>query len=519
MSAPAAGSTPPPAEAAGGRPGTAERATGAHRPDRAESGWHYGNGSWLVNTDRSGLTSRPILATCTATLMWLVGLTRGSAVWSGELLLVVTIAAAWWMRRRSLLVSVYLLEMSLYFGLFPLLAGDSAEPLLVSVVLLWALGMVVGASIGGSDTGRSHVTRAEVPGWPHVTVVALLIVIQLVLIVTGQFGLRAQLTLGLSAPTGILGMLVTATPLATAMLAATAVGARRRVVPALILAVAEAAILPLSAFRGATPTFLIMLVVTAALILPRHSPWRRRRRAIPACIVIAVLAGVGFGFGAQARETITVELHESSPGTWVFGPRQLVPVVANRLDLITYLRPALAYRDDPYVKEALSTRAQLEGFIPRFLWPEKTTQDYGERVSEAVFAINTGKSSSTVTTIGDSVVNFGIVGTALISVLFGLIMTRTERWVRGGAGPLRLSVAAGVAEFIAGQEAPLVRGAAGLVRDILVVTALWLLCRMLADMVARSPAVALRRAGRSIPAPTEGRTGAARRLPPVAGLD
>jgi hypothetical protein len=385
---------------------------------------------------------------------------------------------------------------SLYFGLIRLFSDESRSPLLVPIVLLWALGVVVGTLVAGADARQQHETRPAPPGWWHFILVMAVMTIQVMLIASGQLGLSAQITTELSTPTGLFGTLATSTPFLTVMLVISALGAQRRVPAALLLAIVEAVILPLSGFRGATPTFLITVVVSAALTLPRDSPWRRPQRVAAVCTILAFLGIGGFTLGAQARNTTAIQLGQSSAGTWVVGPADALPMIAERLDQSAYLDSAINMRDDGAVADAVSWKLQLQGFVPRFLWPTKPTVDYGQRVSVAVYGVRDGNNSATITAIGDTLINFKVPGLVFGSILVGLMLGLGERWVRAGSRPLTLAVSIALTSFILSQEVAPIRIAVGLVRDILVATVLWYTCQALSRMggyrvtAARRPAEA-----------------------------
>jgi hypothetical protein len=421
-------------------------------------------------------------ATCVLALMVLILIGWNWTHWPEVLLVVVPALAGWWLRRRSLLVSLYLAQVSLYFGLFPLFSDEPRSPLLVPIVLLWTLGVVVGALVGGADTRQQHQTRLESPGWWHFILVMALMASQVMLIASGQLGLGAQITTGLSTPTGLFGTLATITPFLTVMLVISALGARRRVSTALLLAIVEAVILPLSGFRGATPTFLIMVLVSAALTLPKDSPWRRPERVAAVCIILALLGIAAFRLGSEARNSTAIQLGQSSAGKWLVGPAQALPMIAERLDHATYLDSAITMRDDATVADAVSWKLQLQGFVPRFVWPTKPTVDYGQRVSVAVYGIRDGNNSATITAIGDTLINFKVPGLVFGSILVGLMLGLGERWVRAGSRPLTLAVSIALISFILSQEAAPIRIAVGLVQDLLVATVLWYTCQALARL-------------------------------------
>jgi hypothetical protein len=139
-------------------------------------------------------------------------------------------------------------------------------------------------------------------------------------------------------------------------------------------------------------------------------------------------------------------------------------------------------RNETAVQDAVSWRAQLRQLIPRILWPQKPTVDYGYRVSVAIYGIESGHNSSTITTIGDVLINFRLYGLVLSAILLGLGLSFGERRLPGGGGPFALAVASGLASFVATQELPLIGAAVGVLRNALLAVALWLLCRALSGV-------------------------------------
>jgi hypothetical protein len=152
-------------------------------------------------------------------------------------------------------------------------------------------------------------------------------------------------------------------------------------------------------------------------------------------------------------------------------------MIAERLDYSTYLDAGIVTRDDPTVAEAVSWKLQLQGLVPRVLWPAKPTVDYGQRVSVAVYGVRDGNNSATITSIGDTLINFKVPGLVLGSILVGLMLGLGERWVRANTRPLALAVSIALISFILSQETALIRSLIGVVRDLLVATALWYACR------------------------------------------
>jgi hypothetical protein len=269
------------------------------------------------------------------------------------------------------------------------------------------------------------------------------------------------------------------------MLLMTALRSEHGVYVAAVLAVLEAVVLSLSGFRGATAVFVIAVILVAALTLPKGSPWRRPHRVSIVATVLALVAVVGFIVGANVRSGIAAGLGVSSQGTQLFSADQALPIVATRLDLGAALQTAIQYQDDPSLNEALSWSSQVQAFIPRFLWPDKPIIDFGQQVSVTVYGLQPGQSSSTISTIGDTLVNFKIPGVVVVPFVLGLALSLVERRIRKGVGLPSLVLAAGLSYAIVGQEAPLIVTVAGLIRNLLVAAILWGTSQALYRVVSR----------------------------------
>ncbi len=393
--------------------------------------------------------------------------------WGAILLLVIPGLAAWAVRRASLLVTFYLTQMAVYFGLTSLVLVEDRPPILIGIVAIWAVGLTIGGFAGRTNIPAPHVTEWSRPRWPQFVLIAGLVTMQAGLVLSGRLGFGAQLTLGLSTPTGVLGILAAAAPVLSLMLLITASRSQHLVYVAAVLAGLEAVVLSLSGFRAGAAVFVVGAVIAAALTLPQDSPWRRKYRAIIFATVLTIVVVVGFIVGANVRSGVATELGASSQGTQLFSLDQALPIIASRLDLGAPLQTAIQYQDDPSLKGAVSWTSQIQAFIPRFLWPDKPIIDYGQQVSATAYGLQYGQSSSTISTVGDTLVNFKIPGLVIVSLGLGLALSLAERRIRTGAGLQSLVLAAGLSYAVVGQEAPLILTVAGVVRNLLVAAILW----------------------------------------------
>ncbi|WP_203923639.1 hypothetical protein [Rugosimonospora africana] len=395
--------------------------------------------------------------------------------WAGwlPLLLLGPAIAAWVVRRRCLLASLYLAQIAVYYGLSGLVTRSLGSPALVALVTLWAGGVVLGACVLRRHKTRLLPARGQAPHVAQVILAGLLITIHGVLVFNEKIGVAAQLAGGVSTPTGVMGTLATAAPIVALMLLVSALSTGQRVPAAVAVAGGEVILLTLSGFRGSAAVFVITAFTVAALRLPRSSPWRRPRRIATASLLLLAISVVSFASAANVKSRAAADSGLSSSGTQVFGLDQALPNVAARLDLRPGLQTAIDLRDDPYAADAVSWTFQLQALVPRALWPNKPVIDYGRRVSAEVYGQVNSASSSTVTTIGDTLINFGVAGVAIASLLLGVFLALIERLSRQGSGPISLALTASAAMFIVGQEGPLILGAAGLIRNLVIASTLW----------------------------------------------
>jgi hypothetical protein len=406
-------------------------------------------------------------------------MTPGWRGWHPVLLLAPAVAG-WAIRRTSLLATLYLAQITVYYGLTWLVVGSPGSPTMVALVMLWAAGVLLGAH--AVRVPRGHPTPGDRPdplGWPHFTVAAGLVALQATLALSAKLGVAAQLTGGLSTPTGVLGILITAAPAVTLMLLVTSLNSGRHTAATVVVVITEVVSLALSGFRGSAVLFVIAVFTIAALRLSRLSPWRRPGRVAVGSLALLAVAIVGFIGAANVKSEAATNSGLSSAGTELFGLDEALPTIANRLDLRPALQTAVDLRDDPSAADAVSWTFQLQALVPRALWPNKPIIDYGQRVTAEIYGARNSRSSSTVTTIGDTLINFGAAGVVVAAVLLGALLRVLERLARYGRGPVGLALAASVAVFVVGQEAPLILSIAGLIRNLLVSWLLWRLATYL----------------------------------------
>jgi hypothetical protein len=418
----------------------------------------------------------PLMAIAAAVMVAALALPNWTT-WAPGLMLAVPALAAWLVRRTSILAALVLAQVSLYYGLTWVVLQKERPPVVVALVVAWSAGLAIG-SLAVRHDRTIRVSRTWTPArWPHFVLATVVVALQAALVTSGRLGIGAQFAMGVSTPTGILGILSTVGPVVTLMLLITALGSGQKVAPAVLLVLAQDGVLSLSGFRGAPVIFLISVFAAAALTLPSDSKWRKPRRAAVAGTGLALACLVAFSAAAVVKDRVAKEMNASSEGTQLFGWADAPTYVSTRLDLGSPLSQAVELKDDSTVTAAVSWVFQIQALIPRALWPDKPTIDYGQRVSAAAYGQNYGQSSSTITTIGDTLVNFSILGVGIASVLLGLILSLAERRIRAGVGLPSLVLAAGLSGAVVGQESPLILIAAGLIRNVVVAALLWLACQ------------------------------------------
>jgi len=421
--------------------------------------------------------------------MWITVMLPEWSGWTPPLLAIVPGFLTVVVMRSSIISAAYLVQVSVYFGIATLILGSDWHPRLVSAVLAWSLAIAAGTLIGGLSPQRTLPVSKPwpVPRWPHYALCSGLIGVDAFLTLSSRSGYAAQLVNGISTPTGILGTLSAAAPIVTLALLLNSIGSDRRSRGAMVLAGAQLIVLALSGFRGAGVVFIISIFVGAALTLPRGSAWRRSSRLMIAVPVLMIAIVFTFIIGANVKNSAANEVGVSSSGTQLFTMDNALKNTSTRLQLDSSLDTAIKYRGSAAAKEAVSWEKQLGAVVPRFLWPEKPIVDYGQRVSVAIYGMIYGQSSSTVTTIGDALLNFGSVGLALIGLFVGFSVSRVEARMQRGLGSLSVVLVAVFVYSAIGQEDPIILILVGILRNGLVAGGLWVAATLTYSFVRRVP--------------------------------
>ena len=394
---------------------------------------------------------------------------------SGFNLFVVVALTAWVVRRRSLLVALYLGETAIYFGLTSIVLGLDRQPALVGLVIVWALGMALGAFLVPAKRATTSQRQSDPPPWTQFVLTAALIAIQAYLVLSGEVGYEAQITSGLSVTVGVLGVLATVAPVVSLMLLIAALRSECRVRSTALVAAIEAAVLSLSGFRGAAVTFTLAIGVAGAVALPASSSWRRPARVAGVAVLLTLVLVLGFTIGANVKNSAATRLGVSSEGTQLFSLDQAPTVIFTRLDLGPALDKAIQLQDVPSVQSAVSWQSQLEALIPRLLWPDKPIVDYGQQVSIAVYGYSYLQiTSSTISTVGDTLINFKIAGVIIGSLLLGFALSLAEKRIRAGEGLASIVLVAALSYALPNAPGPpLILAFADVLRNILVAGVLW----------------------------------------------
>ena len=209
------------------------------------------------------------------------------------------------------------------------------------------------------------------------------------------------------------------------------------------------------------------------MTLPADSRWRHKSRLLAAIPILALLLGVTFILGAQVKNAAASSSGASSAGSRLLTADTAFKVTATRLQLDSSLDAAIELENDPNTRQALSWETQLHAAVPRVLWPGKPVVDYGQRVAVAVYDSDYHHTSSTVTTIGDSLINYGPVGLALIGIACGFCFQKVETGIQHRTSWISLLVGTVVIYSTIGQEEPIILILVGIVRNVLVVGTLW----------------------------------------------
>lgn len=375
---------------------------------------------------------------------WNAGMAGGACIACGLLL---------W--RRSVLAAVHLLGLAIAFGVAPQLAAPhQVESLAFGLVVLWALGISLGACLASSarPARGTHLLDEGYSIRPHLIIGWSSIILQLLALRGGHLGMEAQLNSGVTSPIGVMGYAAAVGPVITQMIVLYSFSHGRGRGAPLVLAAFQVVILALTGFRGAGVLYIVGAVIALRVWNGRDTSvgWRH---SLPAVVVACVLA-VGAFMLASEKKSDAIEASVGSDSTFGLSSDPLTNVLA-RLDKSAFLDQAVRAAELPWVREALSWNVQVAVGVPRLVWPNKPIGDYGQRVSVYVYGFEPGQTSSTVTVVGDAYINLGRPGVLLGGVALGFLLAGVESWVRRSDGVVALALTPVIVSTALNFETPL----------------------------------------------------------------
>lgn len=433
--------------------------------------------------DRVDLAKPLLLAGLLAAICLVVVLYQWNE-WTPTALFVIPIIVALAIGRYSLLAAVYVATMGVLFGLTAMILGSDPTPVVVPIVLLSCIAVGLGAVAVGTRLRLPTVGTWPTPGWVHFVVVAFLIGLQAVQLLNGQSGLTAQLN-GTSDSGSVVSLVVGAGSTMTLMLFLVCLAEGRHALLAAVLMAAQILVFSLGGSRGVGPLSLISIAVAASLVLPATSKWRSKKRLL-ACLIIGLVAGFGlFNLGAEAKDAATINAKGRIGNSFVFSPDETISKTAERLELNPPLEKAIAAQDDIAVQDALGWQNQVIAVVPRILWPEKPAIDYSQQVSVTVYGLPYGLTSTSISRVGDTLVNFGVGGIIAVGVIVGCALAASERFIRHRRGIVALALAAGLSQEVLAHESPVIIATIGAIRGILLAAVFWWLCQIASTLFSR----------------------------------
>lgn len=388
-------------------------------------------------------------------------------------------------RRRSSLGAWHLLQLVLAFGAAALL-GRIDAPLAMKVVIVWAMGVSAGSYLLPHRSSVNFLTRRKRTSscshvgltfqWSNVVVGYILVVVQGYVYQSGSAGFAAQLQTGVSGATGWRGYVVAMAPVWVCMLLYISLATGRGVRPVICLVVIEIAASSLSGFRGAAPNLMLGIFIFCTLALPADSPWKSPKRVGATVLAAIILALGGFLVSASIKSSVAANMDLSSAGTRA----PTVDLVVKRVSLVEPLQAGVLARGNLAARSALSWQNDAISLIPRAIYPEKPTLDYGQTVTETIYG-SEAKSSSTITFLGDIYLQFAWIGVICGALMFGAFCAFVNR-IRWRIITLPSCALLGtIAMSITNIEGQALLTAVGALRTFLLVTFGWWLLRLVTD--------------------------------------
>ncbi|MGF7236689.1 MAG: hypothetical protein ACQSGP_17265 [Frankia sp.] len=295
----------------------------------------------------------------------------------------------------------------------------------------------------------------------------LCLLIQAMLIAASAIGMAAQYAGG-SSGGGYIGLLGQIGPAIAAggVLAARAAGQSRSPLgmAAIGLLAAHVVLLTFTGFRGAAPILLLVLPVAASGA--PGQPRVRSRLAVAGAFAGAMTAL--FLFGAAIRTQAASQVTAAGEITNSVGTGNLVTTVVERLDYVPFLRQAVYLRHDAQARSAVRLSDQVRALTPRFLSHRKKPVAYGEQVAVEFFGAPPGApTASTITALGDGIVNVGTYGALMMIGIYLIALDTAFRYVGSTPSPRNLALLVILAQTAFDIGSPVIMNGIGTLRNIL----------------------------------------------------
>jgi len=316
----------------------------------------------------------------------------------------------------------------------------------------------------------------------HLVLAASCVLVQAVATLQGSLGVAAQLSGGVSSPTGAVGYAVSAAEPITALLLLCCLQSGRLVSAALALTIVEALVLSSSGFRGQGVVFLVTVAISLSVVLPRDSVWRSPRRILMLGLIAGLAAVVAFALGTGAK-SLAAESIQGQASVFLLSGDSIVQTVFGRLDASQFLEVAARWGHDGDLPWVLSWQSQVSVLVPRPLWPDKPLADYGNQVSIALFGAANGQNSNSITNIGSVFIEFGLVGVAVCGFLWGSVLAFGERWLRPRKGLLPVVLTVGLSTLAVSVETAPILAIASATLSIVLAGFVWVLGSLVSHLV------------------------------------
>jgi hypothetical protein len=360
--------------------------------------------------------------------------------------------------RRSILAAVFCALVTLEFFVAPVLAqiGSDEPRVAPETVYMWLLAVAAGAMMGATRP-RSTLRLANSNNGPirwFALAVVCLMGAQAYLVLSGDQGYAAQIQ-GVGAPPSFLGTLSNVA--SVGVLAVCAMwqpgSISRSAVGALV--VGEIALLVATGFRGSAPVFILAFIIVVVVAQRQHLRAVGFGKLAAVAVGLAVVIVGSFTVAAHLKTEAAVAQMGRTDIDFVWTADAVLPQLGQRLDLGPAFWDSSAYFSAVETPDVFSWSNQLIALIPRIFWHDKPIMDWGRQVTFYIYGSN-DRTSSTISTLGDVIVNSGLYGVLIIGIVIGIGLNLIEQRVRARrAGPIGCIV---FAIFVAGlfqQEQPL----------------------------------------------------------------